>query len=165
MAHDESGEALGRVRIVYGSGGDEGSEVELPFKVLIMGDFSGLEDGIPLGEREPIPVTADNLDGVMRALGPGVEISVRDALRGEEGSRVPVSLRFESLEDFAPRRLALRVAPLREAADLRRRLLEARRALSENPALASELRGLMAKEGAREGLLGTLGKGRGPAQG
>ncbi|MDR1081101.1 MAG: type VI secretion system contractile sheath small subunit [Deltaproteobacteria bacterium] len=160
MAQDDR-TAKSRVNIVYRSKEDDRAEVELPFKVLVMGDFTRKEDPASLNERESIPVTADNIDSVMRALAPRVDISVRDILRGEEDSRVPVKLRFESLEDFTPKRLAEDIAPLQEAMALRRRLLAARAALSEKPGLALELQGLLSGDGARAGLLAALGKGPG----
>jgi type VI secretion system protein ImpB len=165
MAQNDDKTAQSRVNIVYHSKEDERSEVELPFKVLVMGDFTRAEDGTPMNERESIPVTRDNLDAVMRALSPRVDISVRDILRGEDDSRIPVRLRFESLEDFTPKRLVQRIAPLQEATALRRRLLEARRALSERPELAKELEELLASDDVRARLRNQLAKGHGSGTG
>ncbi|MDR1041850.1 MAG: type VI secretion system contractile sheath small subunit [Deltaproteobacteria bacterium] len=161
MAKDNGNAAQGRVNIFYSSREDERSEVELPFKVLVMGDFTLAEDETPLNERESIPVNAENLNAVMRALAPRIEMSVRDILRGDADSRIPVRLGFESLEDFTPKRIAEAIGPLREAAALRRRLLEARKALSDRPELVKDLKALLAKDGARERLSALLEKGPG----
>jgi type VI secretion system protein ImpB len=158
MAQDDGKTAHSRVNIVYSSKEGDKSDVELPFKVLVMGDFTRAEDETALNERESIPITADNLDAVMRALSPRIEISVRDILRGGKDSRFPLRLRFESLEDFTPKRLVEGIAPLQEAMALRRRLFEARKALSEKPALAAELKELFAKDGARAAILEGLEK-------
>jgi type VI secretion system protein ImpB len=153
MLQDDGKTAPSRVNIVYSSNEGEKSDVELPFKVLVMGDFAGAEDPTPLIDREAVPVNSDNLDAVMRAISPRVEISVRDALRGGKDYRIPVMLSFTSFDDFSPKRLVESIGPLQEALALRRGIVEARKALSERPALAAELKDLLAKEGYRERLL------------
>ncbi|MDR3153499.1 MAG: type VI secretion system contractile sheath small subunit [Deltaproteobacteria bacterium] len=165
MAQDTGKTVSNRVNIVYNSSRDDKFEVELPFKALVLGDFIGAEDAAPLSEREAIPINAGNFDAVMRAVAPRVEISVRDMLTGEEDSRIPVTLRFGSLADLAPKRLSESIEPLREALDLRGRLLAARKAVEENPGLAGEVNGLLSGQGARGRLLEALKSGKAPAGG
>jgi type VI secretion system protein ImpB len=156
MAQDDDKTAPSRVNIVYNSNEAGRSDVELPFKVLVMGDFTGVEDETLLNERESIPVTADNLNAVMRALSPRVEITVPDTLRGNPDERIPVKLRFESLEDFTPKTLAGKIAPLQEALGLRQSLVEARKALAEKPGLAQDIKDFLARDGMREKLTAAL---------
>jgi type VI secretion system protein ImpB len=160
MAQDDAKTAPSRVNIVYNSNEDAKSEVELPFKVLVLGDFTGVEDKTLLSERESVSVNADNLDAVMSALAPRIEISVRDTLRGEDDTRIPVILTFESLEDFTPKRLVDGIKPMHEARTLRQSLYAARQALAERQGLAEEIRVLLNDERVRNRLREELRKVR-----
>ncbi|MDR1166809.1 MAG: type VI secretion system contractile sheath small subunit, partial [Deltaproteobacteria bacterium] len=112
-----------RVNIVYKSPGDEGEGKELPFKVLVLGDFTQSEDPVPLSEREPLQITADNLDAVTRALAPKLDLMARETFSGIEKNEIPVSLTFESLKDFQPESLVAKIGPARKVISLRESLL------------------------------------------
>lgn len=68
------------------------TEAEDPFRILVLGDFSGRGDGV----TNPLRVDRDNLDEVMRAL--RVETTV--SLGNQE--RLSMQLKFEALEHFEP---------------------------------------------------------------
>jgi type VI secretion system protein ImpB len=102
---------------------------ELPFVVGVLGDFSGdpTQPLKPFGERKFVQVDRDNFDDVMRRMTPGLNITVENTLEGD-GSQLPVSLKFESMNDFEPGSIVNQVPALKA-------LLEAR----------NELRDLMSK--------------------
>ena len=57
-----------RVNIVYRPAlGDAKEEVELPLKLLVMGDFTGRSDDRPLEKRELINIDKDNFNEVLKA--------------------------------------------------------------------------------------------------
>lgn len=58
-----------------------------PFRILILGDFSGADPRPPLESRRPLRVDRDNFDDAMRKLGVSVEA---------------LSLRYRELADFEP---------------------------------------------------------------
>lgn len=68
------------------------ADAEDPFRIMVLGNFSGRGDGV----TNPLRVDRDNLDEVMRALRVGVTIS----LGSKEPVRVPLT--FEGLEHFGP---------------------------------------------------------------
>lgn len=95
---------------------------EVPFRMLIMGDFSGRETRQDRTEqrspanRRPIRVDRDNVQGLLGKL----ELALHGSLLGD--SAPPVTIRFADLDDFHPDRLVHQVEPLRKLSDLRRRL-------------------------------------------
>lgn len=132
-----------RVHITYDVETENAVEVkELPFVVGVMGDFSGdpTEPLKPLRDRKFIQIDRDNFDQVMRRMSPGLKLKVENTLAGD-GSTMPVSLSFGSMEDFEPGRVVEQVEPLRK-------LLETR----------NKLRDLMAKADGSEKLEGLLEK-------
>ena len=97
-----------RVHITY-EVETEGAEIlrELPFVVGIMGDFSGdpTQPLRPLNERKFIQIDRDNFNEVMARMTPGLNLRVDNKLI-DDGSQIAVGLKFDSLEDFEPARVA-----------------------------------------------------------
>jgi type VI secretion system protein ImpC len=87
---------------------------ELPFRILVLGDWSGTGEKPPLSSRRPIEIDRDNFDEVMRRLGTAAELPL-----AENGA---LGLRFEELDDFHPDRIFERVQIFSDLRDLRRRL-------------------------------------------
>lgn len=70
MAKEGSVAPKERVNIVYRPAtGDAQEEVELPLKMLIMGDFTQTEDERAVEDREPINIDKDNFNDVMNGMG------------------------------------------------------------------------------------------------
>ena len=98
-------------------------EKELPFVVGVVGDFSGhpVEKLKPLKDRKFIQIDRDNFDDVMKRMTPGLNIRVENTL-SDDGTEMPVQLKFESLSDFEPTQVAKRVEPLRKLMETRDKL-------------------------------------------
>jgi type VI secretion system protein ImpB len=104
-----------RVHITYDVE-TEGAEVlrELPFVVGVMGYFSGdpTQPLRPLAERKFIQIDRDNFNEVMARMTPGLNIRVDNKL-ADDGTQMAVSLKFNSIEDFEPARVAEQVPALK----------------------------------------------------
>lgn len=96
---------------------------ELPFVVGVLGDFSGnpTQPLKPFGERKFVQIDRDNFDDVMRRMTPGLTISVDNTLQND-GTQIPVSLKFESMEDFEPGSIVNQVPALKALLDARNEL-------------------------------------------
>ena len=99
-----------RINIKYRSehGGAQES-IELPFKMMVVGDFTQRQDDRVIEERKPINVDKDNFDEVLRNQKIGVDISVPNRLTEEEDAEMGVSLNFENIKDFSPESVARQV--------------------------------------------------------
>lgn len=113
-----------RVHITY-EVETEGAKVEkdLPFVVGVVGDFSGnpTEKLKPLKDRKFIQIDRDNFDDVMKRMTPGLNMRVENTLAGD-GSEMAVQLKFGSLSDFEPAKVAQQVEPLRKLLETRDKL-------------------------------------------
>jgi type VI secretion system protein ImpB len=130
-----------RVHITYDVE-TEGAAIvrELPFVVGVMGDYAGdpTEPVKPLAERKFVQIDRDNFDDVMARVAPGLNLRVDNTLAGDD-SQMAVSLKFKSIEDFDPARVAEQVPALKAMLETRSRL----RDLVSKADLSQELEGLL----------------------
>jgi len=158
MAKEGSVAPRERVNIVYRPAtGDAQEEVELPLKLLVLGDFTGKEDDRPLEEREPINVDKDNFNEVLKAQGVGVDITVPNKLSGEPDEDMNVSLKFESMKDFEPEAIAKNSPELGRLMELREALGSLKGPLSNVPDFRKKIQELVKDEAAREKIMKELG--------
>jgi len=158
MAKEASVAPRERVNIVYRPAtGDAKEEVELPLKILIMGDFTGKPDDRLVEEREPINIDKDNFNEVLKAQNIHIDVSVPNKISGEPDEDMNVSLKFESLKDFGPEAVAKNTPELNRLLELREALGALKGPLSNIPAFRKKIQELVKDEDAREKLLKELG--------
>jgi type VI secretion system protein ImpB len=107
--------------------------IELPFVMGVMADLAGASDtpeaSKPVAERKFCEkLDAGGFPKFMEALEPRVKARVRNTLPQAEGAErdeeLAIDLRFKSMGDFAPDRIAEQVPQLRELLNMRRQLVE-----------------------------------------
>ncbi len=148
-----------RVHITY-EVETEGAEIlrELPFVVGILGDFSGdpTEPLRPLSERKFIQIDRDNFNEVMARMTPGLNIRVDNKL-ADDGSQMAVALKFNSIEDFEPGRVAEQVPALRALLETRNKLRDLMSKVDRSEQLENLLEQILKNEGELKSLSGELG--------
>jgi type VI secretion system protein ImpB len=143
-----------RVHITYDVE-TEGAAIvrELPFVMGVMGDFSG-DPTAPLQsmtDRKFVQIDRDNFNDVMARMNPGLNLKVDNKL-SEDGGQMAVGLKFNSIEDFEPARVAAQVPALRTLMETRAKL----RDLMSKVDRSEELEGLLEKVLQNENELKTL---------
>ncbi|HOO36900.1 MAG TPA: type VI secretion system contractile sheath small subunit [Deltaproteobacteria bacterium] len=147
-----------RVNIVYRPAtGDAKEEVELPLKVLVMGDFTGQKDDRPVEERDPVNIDKDNFDDVLKARNINLNVTVPNTLSGKTEDEMNVSLKFESMKDFSPEAIAKNTPELNRLLELREALSALKGPLSNLPEFRKKIQELIKDEKTRELLLKELG--------
>lgn len=158
MSKESSVAPTERVNIVYKPAtGNMQEQVELPLKMLMMGDFTGRQDDRPLEERAPINVDKTNFNEVMAQQDLKVTISVADKLSNEEGTNLALSLQLKSLADFAPESIVNQVPELRKLLELRSALNALKGPLGNVPAFRKKLQAMLADDEGRKRLIDELG--------
>jgi len=162
MAKEGSVAPQERVNIVYKPAtGNMQDEVELPLKMLFMGDYTGRADPRPLEERKPVNVDKDNFQQVLAEQNLGVSLQVSDQLSGDAGAELAVNLKFRKLSDFAPDAVAEQVPELKKLLQLRGALTALKGPLGNIPAFKRKISTLLADDKAREKLVNELGIAKG----
>lgn len=163
MAKDGSVAPKERVNIRYKPAtGDAKEEVELPFKMVVLGDFTQREDDTPLEDRERINVNKDNFNDVLKAQNVKVDLRVADKLtapaEGEEPGAMDVSLDISSMRDFEPDQLVQKVPQLKKLLELRNALQALKGPMGNVPAFRRSIQSLVDDPAARERLVAELTK-------
>ena len=147
-----------RVNIVYRPAtGDAKEEVELPLRLLIMGDFTQSPDDRRLEERKPVNIDKDNFNEVLKEHDINLNLAVPNKISGEPDDELSVKLSFESIKDFEPEAVARKVPELNKLLELRESLTALKSPLSNVPEFKKKIQELIKDEAVREQLLKELG--------
>jgi type VI secretion system protein ImpB len=116
----------GRVHITYDVE-TNGSKVkeELPFVIGVVAGLTGTANPDapqpPLRERQFKEVDATNFDALIKDIQPVLDFRVRDTAK-DDGTLLDVHLRFHSLEDFKPGKVAQQIPALEAKLRMRQQL-------------------------------------------
>ncbi len=147
-----------RVNITYKPAtGDAKEEVELPLKVLVMGDFTMAEDETPIEDRKAINIDKDNFNDVLDSYNIKLDAVVDNKLSGEPDDQMAVSLDFKNLKDFNPDAIVEKVPELKKLVELRNALKAVKGPLGNVPEFKKKLNELVKDDGAKERILKELG--------
>jgi len=162
MAKEASVAPKERVNIVYKPAtGNQQAEIELPFRVMVMGDFTMREEDAMLEEREVVDVDKDNFNQVMGEHGLNLEFGVANKLQegASEDEQLGVKLNFETLKDFEPEQIARNVPELNKLLELREALVALKGPLGNNKKFRDKIQKLLDDPSQRDSILKELGLG------
>jgi type VI secretion system protein ImpB len=158
MAKEGSIAPQERVNITYKPAtGDAQSEVELPLKMLFVGDYTGKTDDRQVEDRKPINVDKDNFNQVLAEHNVGVQLTVPNRVTGAEGAEIAVDLKFRTINDFSPDAVAAQIPALKQLLELRQALTALKGPLGNVPAFRKKLQAIVGDTAAREKLMRELG--------
>jgi type VI secretion system protein ImpB len=157
MAKEGSVAPKERVNIVYRPAtGDAKEEIELPLKLLVVGDYTHRPDDRMVEEREPINIDKDNFNEVLKAQNLSLDLTVPNKLSEDPEEEMSVSLKFESVKDFEPEAVAKNTPELKKLLELREALNSLKGPMSNRPEFRKKIQELIKDEAAREQLLKEL---------
>jgi len=157
MAKEGSVAPKERVNIVYRPAtGDAKEEVELPLKILVMGDYTLREDDRTVEEREPINIDKDNFNEVMKAQDLNLDLTVENKLSEDPEEEMAVSLKFGSMQDFQPEQVAKNTPELKKLLELREALNALKGPMGNRPEFRKKIQELIGDDASREKILKEL---------
>jgi type VI secretion system protein ImpB len=158
MAKDQTVAPQERVNITYKPAtGDRQSEVELPLKMLFIGDYTGRTDERQVEDRKPINVDKDNFNQVLGEQNVTLSVNVPNRLTDEPGAELSAKLSFKKLSDFGPDAVAEQIPEVKTLLEVRAALTALKGPLGNVPAFRKKLQALLSDTGSRERLMRELG--------
>lgn len=141
-----------RVNIKYvPATSDMQAEVELPHKMLVLGDF-GLNDNRALEDRQAMRIDKHTFNSVLSDANVSLDVSVPSMLGTTPDADLGVHLQFKSINDFGPDQIARQVAELNKLLELREALVALKGPLGNVPVFRKQLQHLLNNEQARKQL-------------
>ncbi len=116
-------------------------KIELPFKTLVLGDFTGEPPaaGDNLQTRKKVNINKDNFENVMKEMKLGVKLTCANKLSAKPGDEMAVSLKFDSMKSFHPEEVAKQVPELNALLAARMLLKDLRARIISGRELRTEL--------------------------
>lgn len=142
-----------RVNIAYESATNGAQQsVELPLKMMVLGDFTGKRSDTMLEQRESININKDNLNDVMAGQNIQLELNVPNKLAKQSEQALNVQLDFKSIQDFLPTKIAEKVPELKKLIELRKAIIALKGPLGNIPNLRRSIQDILKDQSSRETL-------------
>lgn len=132
---------LVNIRLPDPAGGAQGEE--LPFRLAVIGDFTGKDDETEIEKRKKYSVNKKNFNQVMKKMDLSASFSVASRLSGKPDEEIPVDLKFDSLDSFRPEKVASQIPQINKLVNLRKDLKNLRAAALRDPKKLKELDALV----------------------
>ena len=113
-------------------------KVELPLKLMVMGDYSNGKEQRPLSERGKVDINKNNFNSVLAEFSPSLKLAVNNTL-ADDASDTSVELSFQSMKDFEPEQVARQIPQLRALLAMRNLLRDLKSNLLDNVTFRHEL--------------------------
>jgi type VI secretion system protein ImpB len=159
MAKEGSVAPKERINITFKPAlGGAQEEVELPLKLLVLGDFTGREDLRKLEDRKPIGIDKNTLDEVLAKQALKLTLNVPNRLQDEADTQeLAVAVRINSIKDFNPASLVEQVPELQKLMALREALMALKGPLGNTPSFRKAIEQVLADDDSRARVLAELG--------
>lgn len=159
MAKEGSIAPKERINVTFkpATGGAQ-EEIELPLKLLAIGDYTHRKDERKIEDRKPIGIDKMTFDEVLAKQELNLTLSVPNRLQEEsETEELVVQLRVNSMKDFNPASLVEQVPELSKLMELRDALVALKGPLGNAPAFRKAIEGVLGNDDSRRRVLDELG--------
>lgn len=141
--------------------GGSRQKAELPFSLLVVGDFSHGKTTGAVGERRKINVNKDNLNMVLSDLSPELNMTVPNKIKND-GSDMLVHLKFDSMKAFNPEKIVHQVPELNKLLGMRHLLKDLRSNIIDNTQFRKELEKILQEKQTLQNFKQELGEATSP---
>lgn len=139
------------------AGADGPKKVELPLRMLMVGDYTGREDDTPLEDRENININKDNFDAVLKSMDVGADYTVPNTIKGGD-EELKVDLAFENMKAFSPTEVAKQVPELTKLLAARNLLQDLRNRVVSGRQFRKQLDQIVQDKDSRDKIMAELDK-------
>lgn len=159
MAKEGSVAPKERINITFKPAvGGAQEEIELPLKLLVLGDFTQREDLRKLEDRKPIGIDKNTLDDVLAKQALALTLSVPNRLQeSAEVEELAIQVRINSMKDFNPASLVEQIPELQKLMALRDALMALKGPLGNTPSFRRAIEQALADDESRARVLAELG--------
>ena len=146
-----------RINVTYKPAtGDMNEDVEIPYKITLLGEYNPNEEKIPVEDRKAIKIDKSNFNDVLKGQKLSVSFNVDNKLTDEKDSSLNVDLKINSIKDFSPEKIAENVPEMKVLMELRQSLMALKGPLGNVPAFRKAIEGAISNKEDRDALMKEL---------
>ena len=158
MSNKQSESPKERINVTYNPAtGDQTEEIEIPFKLLVVGDFNPNEEFTTVEDKKVVSVNKTNFSEVLQKQDITLDISVDNKLTDVKDDTLNVNINFNSMKDFSPENIIDQVDELKKLQDLRESLMSLKGPLGNIPAFRKAISDVIDNPDEASKLLAELG--------
>ncbi|WP_320151479.1 type VI secretion system contractile sheath small subunit [uncultured Tolumonas sp.] len=148
-----------RINVTFKPSNGEGlDELELPLKLMMMGDYTLKTDDRKLEDRKAININKNNFNEVLEKHNLSLELQVPNRLTDETtNEELAVKLQFQSMKDFDPASLVQQVPEMKALMELRDALVALKGPLGNVPSFRKAIEEVLTNQESRDKVLAELG--------
>jgi len=146
-----------RINVTYKPAtGDALEEIEIPYKLTILGDYNPNAEKLPIEDRKAIKLDKNNFNDVLKEQDLSVTFDVPDKLTNDEEGSLNVNLNISSMKDFSPESIVENVDELNVLMELRKSLVALKGPLGNVPAFRNAIEDAISDKTERDELMNEL---------
>ncbi|PLY06578.1 MAG: type VI secretion system contractile sheath small subunit [Arcobacter sp.] len=146
-----------RINVTYKPAtGDMNEDVEIPYKITLLGEYNPNEEKVPVEDRKAIKVDKSNFNDVLKGQNLSVSFNVDNKLIEDEDSSLNVDLNINSIKDFSPEKIVENVPEMKVLMELRQSLMALKGPLGNVPAFRKAIENAISSKEERDALMSEL---------
>lgn len=158
MSQKQSESPKERINVTYKPAtGDQNEEIEIPFKLMVLGNFNPNEEFTTVEDQKPISVNKNNFNDVLQEQKLTLDMTVDNKLTDTEEDTLNLQINFNSMKDFSPANIVEQVDELKKLQELRESLMSLKGPLGNIPAFRKAISDAIDNPEATSKLLAELG--------
>ena len=148
-----------RINVTFKPSSGEGlDELELPLKLMMMGDYTLKTDDRKIEDRKAININKNNFNEVLEKHNLSLDLQVPNRLTDETtDEELAVKLQFQSMKDFDPASLVQQVPEMKALMELRDALVALKGPLGNVPSFRKAIEEVLTNQESRDKVLAELG--------
>lgn len=148
-----------RINVTFKPSGGEGlEELELPLKLMMIGDYTLANDERKLEDRKSININKNNFNEVLEKHNLNLDLHVPNRLSDDvTNEELAIKLQFQSMKDFDPASLVQQVPEMKALMELRDALVALKGPLGNVPSFRKAIEEVLTNQESREKVLAELG--------
>jgi len=148
-----------RINVTFKPSNSDGlDELELPLKLMMMGDYTLKVDDRKIEDRKAININKNNFNEVLEKHNLNLELQVPNRLTDETtDEELAIKLQFQSMKDFDPASLVQQVPEMKALMELRDALVALKGPLGNVPSFRKAIEEVLTNQESRDKVLAELG--------
>jgi type VI secretion system protein ImpB len=133
-------------------------ELELPLKLMMIGDYTLTNDERKLEDRKSININKNNFNEVLEKHNLNLDLHVPNRLSDDvTNEELAIKLQFQSMKDFDPASLVQQVPEMKALMELRDALVALKGPLGNVPSFRKAIEEVLTNQESRDKVLAELG--------